>query len=108
MRKHLFVIAFIAFLGLFLVPDADARGRNPHDRHHYKEQRKVKKAYYKGYKQGMREAYRYDDRRHHRGHYYGKHHRGQRRYVAVPAPPLPPRGGSVSIHIPLPPHPGFR
>ncbi len=110
MRKHIGAVVLMIFIGLFTTTFADARGHDPHDRYHKKEQRKVRKAYQKGYKHGVQQAYRYERRVPPQAYYHKKHRRYRHhpRYTTVPLPHPPVRGGSVSIHIPLPPHPGLR
>lgn len=108
MKKHIFFTALFVLLGLFFTTAANAQGRGwGHNKHYYKEHRRMDRAYAKGYRDGHR-----DDR-----YYYGRrrvaycppvYRPRPRRYYrpAVYAPaPRPYYRGGVSINIPLPPLP---
>src|SRR4051812_12691359 len=96
MKRYFWMIAIVAFVGLFITSSANAHGgyRGGHGRH---------QAYRAGYHQGVRDARHRDNGWHgryhgNRGYYAPRHHYPRHRYyaprpvvrVSVPVPP-PPR-----------------
>ncbi|PSK95181.1 hypothetical protein [Taibaiella chishuiensis] len=110
MKKHIFFTALFVLFGLFFTTAANAQGHGwGRNKHYYKEQRRMDRAYAKGYRDGYHEDRRYV-RRHRRVAYYPPVYRPRPRYyrpapVYAPPPPRPYYRGGVSINIPLPPLP---